>query len=254
MEINDIKVINTYQQKYYEEYEYATIMQLISGYVDVLEKFKHRNSLKILDIGGGAGYFALSLHDYFPCENCKIYVVDTASYDTWGKNACKITFIEDSAENLSKLFEENTFDLIFANRVFHHFVKNSWRESFSGMANIMKQIAFILKKDGLFCINDYFFTGYLHHALTSRIIYTLTSITLAPIASVLKKLDAKTAGVGVCFLSKKMWLNLFSQTGFIIEILKENSNRKLKWYEKCFLLIKNNSANNVIILRKEINQ
>jgi SAM-dependent methyltransferase len=252
MKTNNIKTINIHQQQIYDWFEKETTKQLINGYVDILEKIKHRNSLKILDIGGGGGYFALSLYDYFLGKDCEIHVIDTTQYDTWKQNSDKIIFVKNSAENLSKLFSENTFDLIFANRVFHHFVKNSWRESFNGMADIMKQGSFILKEDGFFCINDYFFTGRLHHTLTSKIIYTLTSIKLATIASLLQKLDAHTAGIGVCFLSKKMWLELFSQSGLIIETLKESPNRKLKWYEEFFLLIKNNSDNNVIILQKKI--
>jgi hypothetical protein len=180
-------------------------------------------------------------------------VVDTTQYDTWKKNSDKVTFVKDSAENLSKLFSEETSDMVFANRVFHHFVKGSWRKSFNGMADIMKQVAFILKKDGLFCINDYFFNGRLHHASTSKIIYVLTSIKFKPVATLFRKLEAHTAGIGVCFLSKKMWLHLFFQAGFIIKILKESPNRKLKWYEELFLLVKNNSENNVIILQKNSN-
>jgi ubiquinone/menaquinone biosynthesis C-methylase UbiE len=204
----------------------------------------------MLGLGGGAGYFALSLHKHFFNNNCEIFVVDTTQYDTWEKHADKVTFVKASAENLSKLFSEETFDLVFANRVFHHFVTSSWRKSFSGMADIMKQVAFILKKDGLFCICDHFFNGVLHHTSTSKIIYALTSIRFKPVAALFRKLEAHTAGIGVCFLSKKMWLHLFSQTDFIIETLKESPSRKLKWYENLFLLVKSYSGDNVIILKK----
>jgi SAM-dependent methyltransferase len=192
----------------------------------------------------------LSLHSYFSNKSCEVFIVDTTQYDTWKKHADKITFVKDSAENLSKLFSEETFDLVFANRVFHHFVKGSWEKSFRGMADIMKQVAFILKKNGLFCITDHFFNGQLHHTSTSKIIYILTSIKFKPVAALFKRLEAHTAGIGVCFLSKKMWLYLFSQAGFIIEALKESPNCNLKWYEDFFLLVKSNSEDNVIILKK----
>jgi SAM-dependent methyltransferase len=192
----------------------------------------------------------MSLRSCFPDKSCEIFVLDTTQYGTWTKNVDKVTFVKDSAENLGKLFSEETVDLIFANRVFHHFVKSSWRKNFSGMACIMRQAALALKKDGLLCINDYFFNGLLHHTSTSKIIYFLTSIRFSPISMLLRKLDAKTAGIGVCFLSKKMWMSLFSQSGFAIKALKESPNRRLRWYEELFLLIKNNSENNVIILKK----
>jgi ubiquinone/menaquinone biosynthesis C-methylase UbiE len=252
MKTNDIKTINAHQQQIYDEFEKETAAQLIEGYVDILTGGGGGgNTLKILDIGGGGGYFALSLRSYFSDEHCEIFVVDTTQYDTWKKYANQVTFVNASAENLSKLFREETFDLVFANRVFHHFVRNSWSESFNGMADIAKQVAFILKKDGFFCITDYFYDGWLHHTLTSKILYTLTSIKFAPVATLFRKLDAKTAGVGVCFLSKKMWFNLFAQAGFIVSILKKGRNFKLPWYQKLGSFNKSSSEDNVIILRKE---
>jgi SAM-dependent methyltransferase len=178
-------------------------------------------------------------------------VLDPTQYDTWAKNADKVTFVKGSAENLSELFEKETFDLVFANRVFHHFVKSSWKESFNGMANIMKQVALVLKKDGLLCITDYFYDGWLHHTLTSKITYALTSITLTPIQQLFRRMEAHTAGIGVCFLSKKMWLNLFSQSGFAIKTLKEGINCDLPLYQRIGLLIKKSRENNVIILQKK---
>jgi SAM-dependent methyltransferase len=124
----------------------------------------------------------MSLRSCFPDKSCEIFVLDTTQYDTWTKNADKVTFVKDSAENLGKLFAEETVDLIFANRVFHHFVKSSWRKSFRGMACIMRQAALTLKKNGLLCITDHFYEGRLHHTSASRVIYALTSISFAPIA------------------------------------------------------------------------
>jgi SAM-dependent methyltransferase len=267
MKTNNIKTINTYQQQMYDRFEKETARQLFDGYIDVLEKMKSRNtlkdinigeflrvgggkSLKIIDLGGGAGYFASLLRSYFPDKRCEIFVIDTTQYDTWEKYAGQITFIKDSAENLIKLFAEETFDLVFANRVFHHFVKNSWKESFKGMADIMKQIAFILKKNGHLCITDYFYNGGLNHSLTSRIIYMLTSIKFKPVVALFRKMDAKTAGIGVCFLSKNMWLNLFYQADFSIDALIEGTNFKLPWYKKVCVFNKNSSEDNIIVLQK----
>jgi SAM-dependent methyltransferase len=196
----------------------------------------------------GGGYFSLSLHGYFSDRNCKIFVVDTTQYDAWEKNAGKITFVKDSAENLSKLFAEEPVDLVFTNWVFHHFVKGSWKESYSGMADIMKQIYLILKEDGLLCITDMFYDGWPHHTLTSKIIYALTSIKFAPVAALIRKLGGHTAGVGVCFLSKKMWLELFAQAGFVVEAL-EHTSANLPWYQRLCFLNKSRS-DDTIILRK----
>jgi SAM-dependent methyltransferase len=251
MKTNAIKTINAHQQQIYDRFEKETTAQLLEGYGDVIAKIKSRNLSKIIDLGCGGGYFASILRSYFPDKSCELVGVDTARYDTWAKNVGNVTFVQDSAENLSTLFAEESADLVFANRVFHHFVRSSWRKSFNGMASIMKQIALVLKKDGYLCITDFFYNGWPHHTLTSRIIYALTSIRFAPVVALLRKLDAKTAGVGVCFLSKKMWLKLFSQAGLSIEILREGATSPpLPWYQRLCFFNKSRTWDSVIILRK----
>jgi hypothetical protein len=90
----------------------------------------------------------------------------------------------------------------------------------------------------------------LYDKITSKIIYTLTSCTFSPVIALCKKLGAESSGVGVCFLSKKMWLNMFLQAGFVVETLHEDENRKWNVFRKVGLLIKSNSLNNVFILKK----
>jgi ubiquinone/menaquinone biosynthesis C-methylase UbiE len=119
----------------------------------MFEKIKERKNIKILDIGGGSGYFAMAMYEKFYKNNCEIFVIDTTKYNTWEQNSDKIKFIENSANNLKILFESNTFDIIFANRVFHHFIQNTWEKSIEGMFGIMEQITFVLKEDGYFCID-----------------------------------------------------------------------------------------------------
>jgi ubiquinone/menaquinone biosynthesis C-methylase UbiE len=247
---NDLKIINEHQKQNYERFEERTSLTLIEEYSCVLEKMKNRDTLKILDVGGGSGNFALALRKYFSNKKCEVFVLDSAKYDTWAKYANEITFIEGSASELRKFFDTSTFDLIFANRVFHHFVGDSWKRSINGMLDITKQIGSLVKKDGYFCIIDYFYNGQLCDKAASKTIYTLTTSTFPPIVALNKKLGSKSAGVGVCFLSKKMWLNMFSQTGFIIEILNEKSAYKMNKLKKLCLFIESCKEDNVIILRK----
>jgi ubiquinone/menaquinone biosynthesis C-methylase UbiE len=221
---SQLKTINEHQIQSYERYEKATSDNLIKQYSFLLEKIKSRNIIKILDIGGASGNFALALCKYFSEISCEVVVVDNTRYRTWTEYADKITFIENSADNLNALFSENTFDLIFANRVFHHFVKGTWNKTIAGINDIMKQIAIILKNDGYFCITDYFYDGRFFDTSSSRIIYTLTSCKMPLFVSLFRKIEAKSAGIGVCFLSKKMWFNMFSKYGFIVETLNVQGN------------------------------
>jgi ubiquinone/menaquinone biosynthesis C-methylase UbiE len=219
---NGIKVINEYQQQLYESYEERTRDFYLKNYSDILEKMKTRTDLKILDIGGASGHFAVGLYDYFKNNNCKIIVLDTAKYNTWGKFSDKVEFIEASADNIDTLYHKNEFDLIFANRVFHHFVRHNWKETVNGITEIAGKIYKILKPEGYFCIVDHFYNGFLYDEITSKIIYTLTICKILSIVKLCKKLGAESAGVGVCFLSKKMWINLLLKNNFKIHKLVEN--------------------------------
>jgi hypothetical protein len=176
-------------------------------------------------------------------------------YDTWKTNNGKITFIESSVEKLRELFTHETFDIIFANRVFHHFVGKTWKDTIRGIYQITGSITGLLKNDGCFCITDYFYDGYFFDTSASRIIYAFTSCKIPLLVSIFRKIEAKSAGVGVCFLSKKMWLRLFESHGLIVDNLYEGYKCKKSLrmiIYGIFLLLKNLQEDNVMILKKSV--
>jgi SAM-dependent methyltransferase len=226
---------------------------LVWQYSNFLEKLKQKDNIKILDIGGASGYFSFALYNYFVGSECDITVVDNTRYSTWDKFNNKIKFIEDTANNLRKIFSENTFDLIFANRVFHHFVKNSWNDTVIGIENIMDQISMILKIDGYFCITDYFYDGMLFDTSASKIIYSLTSCKIPLLIKIFRKMESKSAGIGVCFLSRKMWLNLLNRNRFIIDEIHEGHKLERNFFRKMiykFILFIKNCQEDIILICK----
>jgi SAM-dependent methyltransferase len=247
---NGIKLINLNQKSLYETYEKRSIDLFFGKYDEIFKEADNWENLNILDIGGASGYFAMALYEKFLKNGCNIFVVDTTKYDTWEKFNGRINFVKISANNLKQTFKENTFDLIFANRVFHHFVLESWSKTIKGMFEIMDQIKFILKNKGYLCINDHFYNGFLLDKITSFLIYTLTSCKLLLITKLCKKMGAESAGIGVCFLSEKMWYNLFSKIEFKVKYQKRGSELKLKWYKKILLCVRDITLDNVIILKK----
>ena len=247
----NIKLINEQQHNLYETYEKRFSAYYVKLYSKILKTFKTKEEIKILDIGGASGYFALELYKYFEGNNCKIVVLDTVKFDTWLTFSEKIDFVESSVDDVHKLFGEETFDIIFANRVFHHFIRNTWTQTMGGMKEIVGKIYSVLKPSGYFCISDHFYNGFLYDEITSRIIYTLTSSKIPLVKKVCQKLEAQSSGTGVCFLSKKMWVKLLSEKGFTIALLVENKNQSgLKAYKKIALCSKSVYLNNVIICKK----
>jgi ubiquinone/menaquinone biosynthesis C-methylase UbiE len=244
----DIGVINEHQKVYYESIEQNNAEYFIERFKDILEKYSNKEEIKILDIGGGGGYFSSLVYDFYG-KSCKITVLDTAEYNTWKQLSDKATFVKESAENIDKIFRGNYFDIVFAKYVFHHFVKSTWSETYNGMKSIIKQIRNVIKRDGYLCIQDHFYNGFLGDTSASRTIYGFTKCKIPYLSKIFKKLGAQSAGVGVCFLSKKMWFSLFEYGGFIVESIEETKPSKLKWYYHLGLLLKTRNFGCKIIVK-----
>lgn len=253
---NEIVIINDYQKARYEDHEKATAGILLDKYTALLDKIIQTNTkIKILDIGGASGYFAMVLYDYLRGKDCEITVIDTAEYSTWEKFSKKIQFMRESADSLEKVFPPGTFDIVFANRVFHHFVAGSWNKSVYLMNNAVRQISWVLKDGGYFCVTDYFYDGLFFDTSASRLIYTLTSCKIFFLVKIFRMIEAKSAGTGVCFLSRKMWRALFDRNNLCIEYANEGYKLKRNIFRmavyKICLLIKNVREDIIIITKKK---
>jgi len=249
---NEIRVINEHQQMIYEGFEKKYRDRFIQKYSVVLEQIKTRTELNILDIGGASGYFAKGIYEYFKHSKCKIVVLDTIKNDTWETFSDEITFIQASACDIDTLFAENTFDIVFANRVYHHLVKNTYKKTVEVLADITGKIHRVLKPDGKFCIIDHFYNGLIYDRISSKLIYVLTSCKIPLVVKICKYFGAESSGVGVCFLSKKMYLELLKQNSFAISYLDENKNQlrinKLKKYALCIQKV---TLDNTIVCEKQ---
>ena len=156
------------------------------------------------------------------------------------------TFVCDSVDNLKELFKGDTFDLIFANRVFHHFVQSSWQKSLNSMDQYMADIRYLLKKDGLFCVMDHFYDGIIFDSISSFLVYTFTSIKTPFITKLVKRMGAESAGVGTCFLSERMWKTKLIRSGFNIVHIEKTKPDKMT-LAKLLLLFRCARRDNIII-------
>ena len=243
-----MEVINRHQTELYGSFAKSEGMKHLERYLTYLQEFENRKKIRILDIGGATGHLAYLLKKYYEHNGAEVYVVDSTSYDTWSESGFgnDVHFICDSVENLKDLFEDNTFDLIFANRVFHHFVQSSWQRSLKGIDECMQTIHSLLKVDGCFCIMDHFYNGALIDSGSSFLVYTFTSIHNPLIAKLVKKMGAESAGVGTCFLSEQMWKHKLGKSGFDIIHIERTIPDKMT-LAKRILMFKNASRDNLII-------
>lgn len=205
--------------------EYVTDQrwQIIKAQID---KDFPNGDFNFLDVGGGNGVFADRLLEYYP--KSKGTVLDNAQV-LLDKNQInpRKTIVCDSVENLNSI--EIKYDLICFNWLLHHLVGNSYSETRKNMSTAINAVIPLLTPYGRVSIFENMYNGLAIDGLPSKIIFTLTSSKA--IAGVIKKMGANTAGVGVCFLSQKQWIETISKTG--LKLLKYTDDEKwtipIKW-------------------------
>jgi ubiquinone/menaquinone biosynthesis C-methylase UbiE len=177
-----------------------------------------------LDIGGGNGVFCDKVLAGFP--KAQAVLLDNSEYlISLNRTQDNKVIICDSVENISSLFQTEKFDVIFLNLVLHHFVGNNYRLTYNNVVNVLESLKPLLSEKGRVYIMEDVYNGLLFDGLPSHLIYSLTSNK--KIAKITKRFGANTAGVGVCFRSKKQWKRIFDRCGF--DIIKTEDSERFKF-------------------------
>lgn len=212
--MNDLK-INTYQKEYYGK---SGTQKFFSPFQTTLEKLKSQGrSLKILDIGCGNGSIASALFEYFEGQ-AAVVGVDSTRYETWETAPAGVTFYECSCFDMDDLFPEEEFDVICSNCLIHHLIFPTFRETLKMQDEYLQIVKRLLKSDGLFLVQEATLESYVGNYSTYVHSY-LTRISFPPLVSVMRKIGARSAGVGTFFRSLKKLREYFQSNGF--QILSE---------------------------------
>ncbi|MCL2628772.1 MAG: class I SAM-dependent methyltransferase [Oscillospiraceae bacterium] len=211
------KDINEYQKNIYHQSEVVSYEGKLIRFETVLLKIKDEydksKSIKILDIGGGGGVFAQALLSFFKGYNCDIYVLEITEYDTW-KDHTDIRFVKGSAFDVCELFENESFDIIFTNYVFHHLIQKTYKDTINGIEQTLSDISKLLTRNGFLCISECYYFIPVIREKSSFLAYFASTIRTSFLASALRKFGIKSSGVGVCFLSQKKWKTLLKKTDY----------------------------------------
>jgi hypothetical protein len=130
-EMNATRVINESQLKSYQKTDENRAKRLFHIFEDVLAEKKGREDIQILDMGGAANFTAL-VGEYYG-GRAKVYCLDNAAYDTWDGFSDRVEFKLGSVDEIAAMFGEKTFDIIFANGLFHHLVRDGFRQTVDGI-------------------------------------------------------------------------------------------------------------------------
>jgi SAM-dependent methyltransferase len=165
-----------------------------------------------LDVGGGNGRFADRLLEEYPGATGT--VLDNSEV-LLGRNAGSVRkrLVCESAEHIDKI--DGRFDLISVHWLLHHLVGESYRQTRRNQLKALRSLRALLSPRGRISIFENMYQGWVFEDLPGRLIYHVTAARL--IAGLSRRMGANTAGVGVCFLSRRQWLASFRECG--LEVL-----------------------------------
>jgi len=232
--------------EYIKEKRWLWIKKLID------QDFQNR-PFQVLDVGGGNGVFADKILSAFP--NAEVTVLD-CSKSLLQKNIPhpRKKLVHESVENLQKIFCDVQFDLIIVNLVLHHLVGKTYKESRNNALQYLMLFKELLSEEGRLFICEHFYNGLLIDSLASRMIYYFTSIKLSPLRKLFHKYGANTAGIGVCFQSRKMWQKAIQKAGFHTLAYNEDPPYSLSFARYAALHIRSNTRGFFWLKREEDTQ
>ena len=161
-----------------------------------------------LDVGGGNGMFADRVLAAY--RHSKGTVLDNSEV-LLSRNQPneRKSIILDSVENVGRIGRK--YDIIFLNWLLHHVVSESYAQTRQNQRWALSAANALLTKRGRVSVFENVYDGILIESLPGWIIYQLTSSRA--LKGITHRLGANTAGVGVCFLSRKQWLSTFDDAG-----------------------------------------
>jgi ubiquinone/menaquinone biosynthesis C-methylase UbiE len=178
----------------------------------IASQFAERFS--ILDIGGGNGHFVDAVLAQFPHAHAT--VVDNApNLLAANRSDSRKTLLQRSVEDLPAALQGRSFDLVCLHWSLHHFVTDSYSDTVAFQRRALREAASLVSSGGRLSVFENLYDGLVWPSLPGRLVYAMTaSRWLAPLT---RLLGANTAGVGVCFLSERQWVNAFGDAGLDIE-------------------------------------
>ncbi len=236
---NQILKINEDQRDAYECVDLNNSNLLLKRYMHLLPLSTFNHKITILDVGGASGYFTKAVCDYLRNNNFEVtaYVLDTMRYSNWDNNFDDdIVFCEGSVEHVDTYGWGKKFDLIFCNKVFHHFVTETYQGTINMIEACMNKLQRQLRKKGMLCILDYFYNGLIIDSFPSWMIYQCTSQRNLVLMKLFKKMGAKSAGNGVCFQSEKMWCELIRRCQMEVKVMDKGPVFPMKVIKQIFFL------------------
>ena len=244
MYTDSVKLLSTQQTSQFDtEYVNQALFEKIAPHFIRQQKDRGFN---LLDVGGGNGTYSDRVINHN--TGTQVTLLEPDSY-LLSRNKAHPRKNIVSGTYQERYFSPK-FDAIQFNWVLHHFITGNYQQTTALQAASLRKAYTELKPGGRIIILENFYDGFLTNDLPSRIIFELTSMT--SIKRFIKKAGANTAGVGVCFHSRKQWLDMVRAAGFRVICDEECYDySELSWLKRVLLTIGRQYVG-LIVAEKEV--
>ena len=216
--------LKNFDNEYVKKEEWAILTSHI-------KKAFPRGEFHLLDVGGGNGMLADKILDFYP--NSMVTLIDNSDF-LLSQNVIRDRKVVHnmSAENIEEL--KDKYDIISINWVLHHLVSDTYSESRKNINGTLCKLKSMLKPGGFISVFENIYDGQIIQWLPSYLIFYFTRSKA--LSSLTSRMGANTAGVGVCFLSKKQWDDEFKRADLKIASYADSRAKPKQFWLKKFVL------------------
>ncbi|MEQ1637615.1 MAG: hypothetical protein ABL903_13070 [Methylococcales bacterium] len=188
--------------------------------------------VKIVDIGGGCGFFAKALGERM---NLKVRVLDS---DIQSINLCEQKGIVADYGDALKPNIIGDESIVCFNLILHHIISTSAYQTLKMQGDVLS--VWQSTVSAIF-INEYIYESYIFKNISGWLIYQITSNSFLSnlgrfVAKFVPSLQANTFGVGVRFRSHTEWRRIFESLGFEVVDTKKGPEEDVSLARRLLLI------------------
>ncbi len=204
----------------------------VVDFIFLLRLFVKKSGCKVIDIGGGYGFFARELKNHLDLQ---VKVIDS---DTESIKYCESEGIEceqGDALNPEIVGDE---DIVCFNLILHHLIGESAQKTHAMQGHALSAWHSTAR---ILFINEYIYESFVIRDLSGWLIYQITSNSLLSnignlVAKIIPSLKANTFGIGVRFRSHAEWSRIFESLGFEVVDTKKGKEEYVSLARRLLLI------------------
>lgn len=230
-------------QQIEEFYHDVFVTTQVRDFVELVEETKLQVK-KVVDIGGGCGFFADALAQKTGLD---AQVVDM---DPGSVKSCIDKGVPAEIGDALNPAQRGDEDIVSFNLILHHLVAASDRET---EALQKRAVAVWQRKAKAVFVNEYIYDSYIGNA-SGWLIYRITASQLLStlgqfVAKFVPSLQANTFGTGVRFRAHQEWVDLFDRLGFKVAAYRRGSEENVSLARR-MLVIKSCRRDSYLLVAK----